>query len=89
MVTQCGTPIIVSACLAGMRTRYDGGCCERPRVMKGLSESDFIIPLCPEQLGGLPTPRQPAEITRGDGRSVIGGRAEVIRADGANVTSQY
>lgn len=55
---------VVSACLAGLRCRYDGGSCEYPRVVE-LVRSRLAIPVCPEQLGGLPTPRLPARIVKG------------------------
>lgn len=70
--------IIVSACLAGLHCRYDGG--EKPNneVIRLVAEGK-AIPVCPEQLGGLSTPRLPAEII--DGR--------VIREDGVDVTSEF
>jgi len=70
--------IIVSACLAGIRCRYDGA--EKPcaKVVR-LVEDGKAIPVCPEQLGGLPTPRVPAE-RKGN---------KVIRKDGVDVTEQF
>ncbi len=70
--------ILVSACLLGVRCRYDGtgGSCE---ALDGLRESHHLIPVCPEVYGGLPTPRIPAE--RRDGR--------VMTKDGRDVTQQY
>jgi uncharacterized protein YbbK (DUF523 family) len=61
---------IVSACLAGLKTRYDGtdALCARVRE---LVEKGEAVPFCPEQAGGLPTPRTPAEITGGDGYVVL------------------
>jgi uncharacterized protein YbbK (DUF523 family) len=56
-----GMVFIVSACLAGVNCRYDGGnnlCAE----VAGLVKSRKAIPICPEQLGGLCTPRNPCEI---------------------------
>ena len=70
--------IVVSACLAGVPCRFDGEARERPEVMKLLQEGR-ALPLCPEQLGGLPTPRPPAEICFG----------KVLTQDGADVTSKY
>ena len=52
--------ILVSACLLGVNCRYDG----RGNLSKLLESKigdDQFIPVCPEQLGGLPTPRQPSE----------------------------
>lgn len=59
--------MIVSACLAGLPCRYDGRSKPCPEVME-LVRSGKAIPLCPEQLGGLTTPRPPCEIR--DGRAV-------------------
>lgn len=53
--------ILVSACLAGLNTRYDGGHCLSPELA-GLASRHTLVPVCPEQLGGLPTPRPPCEI---------------------------
>ncbi|MEI6308963.1 MAG: DUF523 domain-containing protein [bacterium] len=55
---------LVSACLLGLRCRYDGGSNERLQVV-ALLDHETLIPVCPEQLGGLPTPRPASEIVRG------------------------
>lgn len=65
---------IVSACLLGIACRYDGGSARFEAVVQW-SKNKKIIPVCPEQLGGLPTPRFPAErvgnlVMTGDGRDV-------------------
>lgn len=52
-------------------------------------EADELIPICPEQLGGLPTPRPPAEIVGGDGADVLDGVACVITVDGENKTEAF
>ena len=70
--------IIVSACLAGIPCRYDGGRKTDPAILE-LVRSGQAIPLCPEQLGGLTTPRVPAEIR--DGR--------VFTRDGRDVTEEF
>jgi len=51
---------IVSACLLGIKCRFDGQCKQNEKVMK-LVRREILFPVCPEQLGGLPTPREPAE----------------------------
>ena len=66
--------IMVSACLTGENCKYSGGNNLNEKVMK-LLEGNEVIPVCPEQLGGLPTPRVPSEIRDGivtakDGRIV-------------------
>ncbi|MCL2672464.1 MAG: DUF523 domain-containing protein [Clostridiales bacterium] len=70
--------IAVSACLAGYRCRYDGGTCENAEVA-ALVFGGQALPVCPEQLGGLPTPRPPAEI--------LGGR--VVNIEGMDVTKAF
>ncbi len=56
--------MIVSACLAGFPCRYDGKSRPCAEVME-LVRAGKAIPVCPEQLGGLPTPRPPCEILAG------------------------
>ena len=52
--------LLVSACLLGCRCRYDGKSCANEIVI-ALKDRYELIPVCPEQLGGLPTPRNPSE----------------------------
>ena len=70
--------ILISACLLGVCCRYDG---ESKPIMQtvALMERYHLIPVCPEQLGGLSTPREPSE--RQDGA--------VRTKSGADVTAQY
>lgn len=70
--------LLVSACLLGTPCRYDGKSKADARVL-ALREKYELIPVCPEQLGGLPTPRTPSECR--------GGR--VITQDGRDVTDNY
>ena len=56
--------IIVSACLLGLNCRYCGGGCLNEEVAALVKEHE-LVPVCPEQLGGLPTPREPDEIRDG------------------------
>ena len=55
------TPILVSACLLGLPCRYDGTGKADERLI-ALAKTHTFIPVCPEQLGGLPTPRPSAEL---------------------------
>lgn len=80
--------ILVSACLLGFRTRYDGKTKPDPTLIS-LWPEKFFLPLCPEQLGGLPTPRSPAEIVGGDGLAVWEGKARVINRTGEDVTQAF
>ncbi|MFW8601529.1 DUF523 domain-containing protein [Desulfobacterota bacterium M19] len=80
--------ILISACLLGLKTRYDG-------MSKGNSTCLSLlagccrVPFCPEQLGGLPTPRTAADIIDGTGADVLAGRARVISRDGIDVSRQF
>lgn len=71
-------PILISGCLLGLCCRYDGKSKPNENI-KALSEKYYLIPICPEQLGGLPTPRAPSEI--------IGER--VVSCTGIDVTAEY
>ena len=55
--------ILVSSCLIGMSCRYDGSDNKDDKVLNYLEGKDWM-PICPEQMGGLKTPRNPAEITK-------------------------
>lgn len=76
---------LVSACLAGFGTRFDGGIVLDERVRKLVSEGK-AIPVCPEQLAGLPTPRRPMEFTGGDGSDLLDGKSRAVDSDGADMT---
>lgn len=80
--------LIVSACLLGVRARYDGGGNANGLLLKYAGRGQYL-PLCPEQLGGLATPRQPAEIIGGGGGDVLAGRARVIGRDGGDFTAAF
>ena len=60
--------ILVSSCLLGVNCKYNGGNNKSEKLLSILDVYGFI-PICPEQLGGMTTPRKPSEITR-DGRRV-------------------
>ncbi len=80
--------VLVSACLAGCRCRYDGAASPRAEI-GGLVASGRAVLVCPEEDGGLGTPRPPAEIVGGDGHDVLAGRARVITDSGEDVTEAY
>ncbi|MBC7090692.1 MAG: DUF523 domain-containing protein [Nitrososphaeria archaeon] len=79
--------ILCSACLLGIECNYRGGSNLNSRVLK-LLDKNILIPVCPEQLGGLPTPRENAEII-GDGYMVLDGRGKVITFSGKDVTQYF
>jgi len=83
------TPVyLVSACLLGLCTRYDSGHNLRDRVLQ-FCAGHRCIPVCPEQLGGLSTPRPEAEIFGGDGHKVLDHECIVSDKTGNNVTSAF
>lgn len=79
---------MVSACLVGCECRYDQQAKTHETAVRLLQDGAYI-PVCPEQLGGLPTPRLPAEIVGGDGYDVLDGRARVIDREQNDVTELY
>ncbi|MGF7086482.1 uncharacterized protein YbbK (DUF523 family) [Kroppenstedtia sanguinis] len=79
---------IVSACFAGVHCRYDKKHNLIEEIRKLVQEGK-AIPVCPEQMGGLSTPRNPAEIVGGDGDDVLEGKAKVIDNRGNDVTQQF
>jgi uncharacterized protein YbbK (DUF523 family) len=79
---------IVSACFAGIHCRYDQKH-NRIAEIQELVRKGEAIPVCPEQMGGLPTPRNPAEIVGGDGYDVLDGKARVIDNQGNDVTEAF
>lgn len=75
--------VIVSTCLLGIRCRYDGKILhlekENQKFINQLIKKEIVIPVCPEQLGGLSTPRSAAEIKND----------RVVSADGVDVTKNF
>jgi uncharacterized protein YbbK (DUF523 family) len=70
--------IIVSSCLAGCQCRYDGNSKPNEKVINLVADGK-ALPVCPEQLGGLSTPRLPSEL-RGN---------KVFQNDGVDVTAEF
>lgn len=79
---------LVSSCLVGLKTRYDGKSKPSPACLEFLSDKIWI-PVCPEQLGGLPTPRDPAKITDGNGYDVLSGKTTVMTMKSVNVSAEF
>lgn len=70
--------ILISACLLGLSCRYDGESRPCPELLE-LTKYHHFVPVCPETIGGLATPRPPAE-RQGD---------RVVTKDGRDVTAEY
>lgn len=69
---------MVSACLLGENCKYNGGN-NYSEKLAALLKGHEVIPVCPEVLGGLPTPRVPAELQNGT----------VVNRDGVEVDRQF
>lgn len=70
--------ILISACLIGLNCKYNGGNNENSKLVELMKEKD-LVPICPEQLGGLKTPRASAERKQ----------EKVITKEGVDVTKEY
>ncbi|EPR11990.1 DUF523 domain-containing protein [Ruminiclostridium papyrosolvens] len=80
--------ILVSACLAGLDSKYNGKSNYNEYIEKLVREGKAIM-VCPEQMGGLPTPRDSCEIDCGDGRDVLSGKSNIIDSKGQNQTEKF
>jgi uncharacterized protein YbbK (DUF523 family) len=80
---------LVSACLLGIRCKWDGKIKPNKKIIEA-SKKEVLIPICPEQLGGLPTPRKPCGIFGGTGEDVLDGKAKVLSAkNGEDFTKNF
>lgn len=71
-------PVLVSACLLGVPCRYNGRSATHPAALR-LLEAGRAVPVCPELLGGLPTPRAPVELNKG----------RAVDSNGRDVTAEF
>ena len=78
MITIKKEKILISACLIGLNCKYNGGNNENSKLVELMKEKD-LVPICPEQLGGLKTPRVSAERKQ----------EKVITKEGVDVTKEY
>ena len=77
--------ILISACLLGKNCRYNGGHSQ----LTELDEMDVEwIPVCPEESGGLGTPRPSAEMQE-NAETILNGKGKIITNKGKNVTSEF
>ena len=82
--------ILLSACLAGHRVRYNGtdkSC--TANLLQQWHDEDRLVIHCPELAAGLETPRLSAEMVNGQGNDVLNGCAQMVENDGRNVTQPY
>lgn len=82
--------ILVSACLLGLPTRYDGKAKGSQRVIDYLRREGLVpIPICPEQLAGLTTPRARSFFQAGDGAAVLAGTGQVVSETGESMNAAF
>lgn len=81
--------ILVSSCLLGSPVRYDGGAHGPYSLLQQWQAEGWVVALCPEVSGGLPTPRPPAEIPGGQGAAVLDGQVPVVDVNGRDVSSAF
>lgn len=82
--------MLVSACLLGRPCRFDAKEKRSALLVEALARFDTeAVPFCPEEAGGLGTPRPPAVVDGGDGEAVLDGRARVVDASGLDVTNAF
>ena len=83
-------PVLVSACLVGRVCRYDGTHNADELLKQRLEEEGVeVVPFCPEEHGGLGTPRPPAWIEAEGGAAVLSGRSRVTTEAGRDVTGEF
>lgn len=79
---------LISACLLGLKCRWDNKDSRNDKAIQ-LLKNEILIPVCPEQLGGLKTPRARQEIQGGTGEDVLAKKSKVININGEDVTAQF
>jgi len=85
-----GSRVLVSACLLGLKTRYKGDSKPCLRVTEVLRDSGLIpIPVCPEQLAGLPTPRAPSTFGKAGGDAVLEQEDYLLNTQGTDTTQAF
>lgn len=79
---------MISACLAGLNTTYLGKN-KLHSMFQWIIEARQGVVFCPEQLGGLKTPRPPAEIINGDGNTALKNAAKILNSLGEDITENF
>jgi|WetSurMetagenome_2_1015567.scaffolds.fasta_scaffold21723_3 uncharacterized protein YbbK (DUF523 family) len=81
-------PVLVSACFLGIPCRWHGRRAKRrDGLLAHLKRKYVLVPICPEQLGGMPTPRSGEYLRGGTGTDVLDGRLRIVdEKTGADLT---
>lgn len=80
--------ILISSCLVDLFSKYDGSSNANTLLLAYCHRGKFI-PVCPEQLGGLPTPRKPVELSGMTGQAVLRGEGKAITEEGCDCTEEF
>jgi len=80
---------LCSACLLGIKCAWDSKDRYKNERVIELLKKEVLIPVCPEQLGGLSTPRTPQEIQGCSGEKVLDGKCKVKNKSHEDVTKQF
>ncbi|GAF89593.1 unnamed protein product [marine sediment metagenome] len=82
-------PVLISACLLGIPCRWHGRKPKkRQELIDRLKKRYVLVPICPEQLGGMPTPRT-GERLEGSGAEVLDGRLRIIAPETGQDVTQF
>lgn len=79
---------LISACLCGINCKYNGSNNSDPYFISLLQKGE-VLPVCPEQMGGMSTPRPACEIVGGTGMEVLQGQAKILCKDGADCSAAF
>ena len=79
---------LISACLLGIRYTWNSSDNKNDRALE-LSRVETLIPVCPEQLRGLATPRAPQEIQGGTWENALDGKCKIMNKNGEDVTKEF
>ncbi|PLX94635.1 MAG: DUF523 domain-containing protein [Desulfuromonas sp.] len=83
-------PVLVSACLLGLPTRYDGKSKRHDATLDWLKKQGLTpVPVCPEQLAGLATPRPRTFFSSGDGTAVLNRTGSVVSEHGDDMNERF
>jgi len=82
--------VLVSSCLLGLDSRYNGICKKNQGVLDFLADGGWtVVPVCPEQLAGLPTPRPATQFASGDGDDVLNSTGVVLNSRGVDMNAAF
>ncbi|MFZ5949124.1 MAG: DUF523 domain-containing protein [Candidatus Rifleibacteriota bacterium] len=95
MKMRCDRPVVlISSCLLGLKCNYKAETSSAwqkgffASVKKLVDAGVVLVPICPEQMGGMTTPRVPSEL-QGSAAEIFAGKGRILNRDGADVTDNF